>query len=96
MHTALRVVIELMMHNEGKTVDDAVKMYMDYMGFTEKSSLAQVHYQELLPGYMACYYAGYLMVKTLEKESDLNEQEFNEKLYSRSMSPNVLKAHILG
>jgi len=96
MHTALRVVIELMTHTEGKTVDDAVKMYMDYMGFTEKSSLAQVHYQELLPGYMTCYYAGYLLVKNLEKESNLSEQEFNEHLYSRSMSPAVLRAHILG
>jgi len=84
------------MHTEGKTVDDAVKIYMDYMGFIEKSSLAQVHYQELLPGYMACYYAGYLLVKNLEKESNLSEQEFNEHLYSRSMSPAVLRDHILG
>lgn len=81
-HTAVRIKADLWLHYFGKPVDDAVKLYMQELGFDRTSARGQVLYQELNPGYMTCYYYGMKKIGDLQAKFKYGDKEFTEILFS--------------
>ncbi|MEM1864222.1 MAG: DUF885 family protein [Desulfurococcaceae archaeon] len=84
VHTALRVYIEINMFLYNKiTPEDAVKLYMNIMGFDEQTAkgLVEAHLENR--GYNLCYLAGYKMIEEYRsKLRDLDEKTFSNTLFS--------------
>lgn len=84
VHTALRVYIEMEMHYHRRIgPEDAVRLYMDVMGFDEQTARGLVEWHLENRGYNLCYLAGYKMIETLRGLlKGLNEGEFSELLFT--------------
>lgn len=81
-HTAVRIKADLYLHYFGRTVDDAVELYMKELGFDRGSARGQVRYQERNPGYMTCYYYGMKRLADLQSRSGLDDKAFTQELFS--------------
>jgi len=55
---------------------------MHMLGFSRESARGQVHYQELHPGYMTCYYYGYKQLAAMRADSALTEKQFTETTFA--------------
>lgn len=82
LHTALRVQADLLLHHFGRPAAEVARLYVDRLGFSPESARGQVHYQELHPGYMVCYYYGYRALAALRAASPLAEREFTETTFA--------------
>ena len=81
-HTAVRIKAELSLRYHGYPIGDAVKIYMDELGFDHHTARGQVRAQETMQGYFNCYYYGMKRIADLEATSGYSTQEFTEYLFS--------------
>lgn len=81
-HTSVRIKVDLYLHYFHRPVEDAVKLYMDELGFDRRSARGQVKAQELQPGYFTTYYYGLKRVLELQKEFGYDDKSFTEVLFS--------------
>ncbi|MEM2341762.1 MAG: DUF885 family protein [Candidatus Bathyarchaeia archaeon] len=93
IHTALRVYIDVkLFHLKDLTPEDAVKLYMEIMGFDEQTSKGLVEAHLESRGYFVCYLAGYKMIEEIRKKVNMSEKEFSDKLFSAGfLSMNCIK-----
>lgn len=84
VQTALRVYIEIEMFYKGRILpEDAVKLYMEIMGFDEKTSKELVAYHLENRGYNLCYLTGYKMINEYKSRlKDMDEKTFSNMLFS--------------
>ncbi|HOQ03559.1 MAG TPA: DUF885 family protein [Bacillota bacterium] len=81
-HTAVRIKADLWLHYFGRSVEEAVELYMKELGFDRVSARGQVRYQERNPGYMTCYYYGMKKIEALQEKFKYGDKEFTEILFS--------------
>lgn len=94
VHTALRVYIEMELHHHKKiSLEDAVKLYVDIMGFDEHTARGLVEWHLENRGYNLCYLAGYKMIEVFRSLlKDMDEKTFNNVLFTSGyVSMNTLK-----
>lgn len=83
LQTTLRVYIDIgLFYTKTLTPEDAIKMYMDVMGFDEQTSKGLVEWHLENRGYNVCYFTGYKMIEELRKHTDINEKDFSNTLFS--------------
>ena len=95
LHTAVRIKADLMLHHFGRPAAEAERLYVDYLGFSTASARGQVHYQELHPGYMTCYYYGYKQLTAMRAASRLSEKAFTETAFACGYATLDLVRHML-
>ena len=81
-HTAVRIKAELYLRYFGRPLEDAVKLYMDELGFDRATARGQVRAQELMVGYFNCYYYGLKRLLDMEKQYGIDERTYTELLFS--------------
>jgi hypothetical protein len=81
-HTSVRIKVDLYLHYFHRPVEDAVRLYMDELGFDRRSARGQVKAQELQPGYFTTYYYGLKRVLELQDELGYDEKSFTEMLFA--------------
>lgn len=83
VHTALRVYIDIrLFHFKDLTPEEAVRLYMEIMGFDEQTSRGLVEAHLESRGYFACYLAGYKMIDETRRKVNMSEKEFSNNLFS--------------
>lgn len=83
VQTTLRIYIDIgLFHTKTLTPEDAVKLYMDVMGFDEQTSRGLVEWHLENRGYNVCYFTGYKMIEELRKHTNISEKEFSNTLFS--------------
>ena len=83
VQTTLRIYIDIgLFYTKALTPKDAVKLYMDVMGFDEQTSKGLVEWHLENRGYNVCYFAGYKMIEELRKHTNISEKEFSNTLFS--------------
>lgn len=95
LHTAVRIKADLLLHHFGQPVAAAEQLYVDFLGFSADSARGQVHYQELHPGYMTCYYYGYKKLTEMRAASSLSEKAFTEITFASGYATLDLMRHLL-
>jgi hypothetical protein len=78
----VRIKADLWLHYFGRSVEEAVELYMKELGFDRVSARGQVRYQERNPGYMTCYYYGMKKIEALQEKFKYGDKEFTEILFS--------------
>ncbi len=83
-HTSLRIMADLWLHYFHRPEEDAIKLYMDELGFDRITALGQVKSQESQNrvGYFTCYYYGMKKLEDLEKKYGFDKKTFTEYLFS--------------
>lgn len=81
-HASVRIVVDLMLFYQGKTIGEAVKTYMDELGFDRTSARGQILAQEDSPGYFTCYYYGLKKIWEWEAQYGYNKKDYTELLFS--------------
>jgi uncharacterized protein (DUF885 family) len=81
-HTSVRIKVDLYLHYFHRPVEDAVRLYMDELGFDRRSARGQVKAQELQPGYFTTYYYGLKRILELQKEFGYDDKSFTEILFA--------------
>ncbi|MGI6642912.1 MAG: DUF885 family protein [Bacillota bacterium] len=83
-HTSLRIMADLWLHYFHKPEEEAIKLYMDELGFDRITALGQVKSQETQNriGYFTCYYYGMKKLEDLEKKYGYDKKTFTEYLFS--------------
>ncbi len=83
-HTSVRIKADLYMQYFGRPVEDAIKLYMNEMGFDYETAKGQAVSQ--LPqnriGYFTCYYYGMKKLEDLEEKYGFDKKTFTEYLFS--------------
>ncbi|MEM2183991.1 MAG: DUF885 family protein [Candidatus Methanomethylicia archaeon] len=83
MQTTLRIYIDIgLFCTKTITPNDAVKLYMDVMGFDEQTSRGLVEWHLENRGYNVCYFTGYKMIEELRKYTSMSEKDFSNTLFS--------------
>jgi len=83
VQTTLRVYIDIgLFYTKTITPEDAIKLYMEVMGFDEETSRGLVEWHLENRGYNVCYFTGYKMIEELRKHTDISEKEFSNTLFS--------------
>lgn len=83
VQTTLRIYIDIgLFYKKNLTPEDAVKLYMEVMGFDEQTSRGLVEWHLENRGYNVCYFTGYKMIEELRKHIDISEKEFSNTLFS--------------
>ena len=81
-HTSVRIKADLMLRYYGKPIGDAVKLYMDELGFDRATARSQVKAQEGQQGYFTTYYYGMKKLCDWEKKYNYDEKTYTELLFS--------------
>jgi len=81
-HTSVRIKVDLYLHYFHRPIEDAVKLYMDELGFDRRSARGQVKAQELQPGYFTTYYYGLRRIRELQKQFGYDDKSFTELLFA--------------
>lgn len=85
LHTILRVYVDVSLHySKTLTPEKAVNVYMEEMGWDEKTARVQVaHHLEDI-GYPLCYYSGCKLLNEMRDKTrkTMSEKEFNNELFS--------------
>ncbi len=81
-HTSIRIMVDLYLFYYQRPVEDAVRLYMDELGFSRRSARGQVLAQQLRPGYFTCYYYGLKRILELQEEFGYDDKSFTELLFS--------------
>ena len=64
------------------TLEDAVKIYEEELGFDRVTARAQVQAHQNAPGYFTCYYYGMKKICDWEKEYGYTKWDYTELLFS--------------
>ena len=81
-HASVRIKVDLMLFVEGRTIEDAVRVYMEELGFDRVSARGQVLSQEYTPGYFTCYYYGLKKLEEWEREFGYERDDYTRLLFS--------------
>lgn len=81
-HTSVRIEVDLCLHYFHRPVEEAVKLYLDELGFDRRTARGQVKAQELQPGYFTTYYYGLKRILELQKEFGYDVKSFTEILFA--------------
>lgn len=83
-HTSVRIKADLYMQYFGRPLEDAIKLYMDELGFDYQTAKGQAVSQ--LPqnriGYFTCYYYGMKKLEDMELRYGYDKRTFTEYLFS--------------
>ncbi|MBP8613950.1 MAG: DUF885 family protein [Firmicutes bacterium] len=83
-HTSVRIKADLYMQYFGRPLEDAIKLYMDELGFDYQTARGQAVSQ--LPqnriGYFTCYYYGMKKLEDMESRYGYDRRTFTEYLFS--------------
>lgn len=83
-HTSVRIKADLYLHYFERPLDDAIKLYMDEMGFDRETARGQAvsQLQQNRVGYFTCYYYGMKKLEDLERAYGYDKKTFTEYLFS--------------
>ncbi len=81
-HASVRIYVDLMLFYYGKTIEEAVKLYEEELGFTRETARKQVQAHQNMPGYFTCYYYGMKKICEWEEKYNYNKKDFTELLFS--------------
>lgn len=83
-HTAVRIKADLYLQYFNRPEEDAIKLYMDELGFDRQTALGQVKSQEMQNriGYFTCYYYGMKKLADMEQRYGYDQKTFTEYLFS--------------
>ncbi len=81
-HASVRIKVDLMLLLEGRTIEDAVQVYMEELGFDRTSARGQVLSQEITPGYFTCYYYGLKKIEEWEKQYGFERDAYTRLLFA--------------
>ena len=80
-HTSVRIKAELWLRFFGKTIGEAVDLYVKELGFDRKTARGQVSAQESMQGYFNSYYYGLKKIEDLEKQYGFDKEEYTRYLF---------------
>ena len=80
-HTSVRVLADLWLRYENRTIKEVVDLYCRELGFDEKTARGQVLAQEQMFGYFTCYCYGLRKIEQFEKELNLKADEMTRLLF---------------
>jgi len=83
-HTSVRIMVDLWLRYFGKTIGDALDLYVRELGFDRNSARIQVQAHENDYGYFTTYYYGYRKVAEWESLYGFDKKEYTELLFSLS------------
>ena len=81
-HASVRILVDLQLYYFGATLEDAVKIYEEELGFDRVTARAQVQAHQNAPGYFTCYYYGMKKICDWEKEYGYTKWDYTELLFS--------------
>lgn len=81
-HASVRILVDLQLYYFGVTLEDAVKIYEEELGFDRVTARAQVQAHQNAPGYFTCYYYGMKKICDWEKEYGYTKWDYTELLFS--------------
>jgi hypothetical protein len=81
-HTSVRIKADLILRYFGRPIKDAVRLYMDELGFDRFTARGQVKAQEGQQGYFTTYYYGMKKLCDWEKQYGYDEKTYTELLFS--------------
>jgi len=94
-HTSVRIMVDLQLRYFGKTIGDALDLYVRELGFDRNSARTQVQAHENDNGYFTTYYYGYRKVEEWEQYYGFDKKEYTELLFSLSrVSLNTFKRYL--
>lgn len=80
-HTSVRIKVELWLRYFGKTIGEAVDLYVQELGFDRKTARGQVSAQESMQGYFNSYYYGLKKIEDLERQFGFERDEYTRYLF---------------
>lgn len=81
-HASVRILVDLQLYYFGATLEDAIKIYEEELGFDRVTARAQVQAHQNAPGYFTCYYYGMKKICDWEKEYGYTKWDYTELLFS--------------
>ena len=81
-HGSVRIRVDLMLFYEGASLEEAVKVYQEELGFDHVTARAQVQAHQNMPGYFTCYYYGMRKLCAWEEELGFTKWDYTELLFS--------------
>ena len=99
LHTITRIRADLSLHMLGHSPEEVVHLYRETLGLSAGVARGQVHFQELLPGYMTTYYYGLRWLQEMTSRLSLDDRILSEWLFSAGYVglgtlENVIKMHL--
>jgi len=81
-HTSVRIKVDLTLRILGKPISEAVRIFMDELGFDKHTARMQVRQMEERQGYFTCYYYGMRKLEQWHRESGLDNLSYTRLLFS--------------